>query len=216
MGSACTVSDPPPIPHVWFDSEFPAGTGGDETTVRVTGLTTFNITVADADAAQRQQILDSIRPVTTDTNGCPAREDPPRKWGSARAGAALTSMSVCAYATRSMHGPFYLYYSTRIGAASAQQAVTLIEAAQWPAKFAFPLCGVGVDRGVVSVQLVGHRAGSPLRYEVDLYNCGGWKGYRGASGLHPMTQESARLWAVDGIPVYVGTPESLSAGTPSR
>jgi hypothetical protein len=188
--------------HVWFDSPEPVGSQPGETTVHVKGLTEFNITVADSSASDRQRILDSIHRVTTDANGCSARPGAPSSNESVIRDEHLIFTSVCMYFARGLSRPRFLYYSTRVGASASTQAVKLIEASRWPRNLGDPACLTIVSRGFSMLTLVVHGADPMFTYWVNPVQCGGHVGYDGPDGFFPMRKASARLWAVDGIPVY--------------
>ncbi len=198
------MSNPPA--HVWFDSSEPVGSRDGQTTVRVQGATTFNITVADTDRADRQRILDSIHPVTTDSNGCPVK---PAKfpWGSQDPNLPdATNASVCLYYTSvtqagRTHYRTYLYYSTRV-LTSVPELVREINAAG-PGPRIQPADLCVTENGVSFVDLIVRSAAASTTYGISSRVCEGQGiGYDTQPDFHVLTKASVALWAIDGVPVY--------------
>jgi hypothetical protein len=194
------------------------GTGPDGTTVRVTGVTDFNITVRDQDPAELQGILDSIRPVTADANGCGMRLD---RSGFAHGSvdpATVTSVSVCLYAqdfdrrgSRQAWMP-YLLYSTRV-TSQARTLVAMIDSAG-PPDGERVRRGCSATNGFFGAKLVVHTAEGPAAYWVQATGCLGQPVYGAGHRYHSLTKASARLWAIDGVPMYAIDTQSGNRLTP--
>ncbi len=115
---------------MWFDSPLEVGPARGATTVRVNGVTRFNITVADADPVEQRVILRSLQPVTLDAHGCPrdsagirqvealSQPEPPP--------VTVRTLSVCLYAA-SPAAHQALYYSTRIEGLTARRATASLQ-----------------------------------------------------------------------------------------
>jgi len=187
---------------VWFDSPLEVGAARGATTVRVNGLTSFNITVADADQAERRVILRSIQPVTIDAHGCPrdsagirtvealSQPEPPP--------VSVRTMSVCLYAA-SPAAHQVLYYSTRIEGLTAQRATASLQDAA--TRGAIDVCLVTPAQNQVIV--IARTAVAPSVYGVNPGRCPKERvGFLTGAGFHVLTERSLRLWATDGLSLY--------------
>ncbi len=211
----------PPSPmgaHVWFDSPLPTGSGPAQTTVRVAGVTSFNITVADPNQAERAQILASIEQVAVDAHGCP------RGSGGIRRLEALAvpepsprmvrTVSLCLFTVASKHQQS-LFYSTQVDGADARQSTAQIEAA--PAESPDSLCLI--TPALKQVVLIVRTPQVRSVFGVNAAICPQDPvGYVTGSSFHILTAASMRLWDIDGLSLYAGAGvgERLSPFLPSR
>lgn len=216
VGTSCPAPPREQVAHVWFDSPLPAGTAGTATTIAVQGLTPFRITVADADAAERSAILDSIERVDTDANGCLA----------ARTGDAVSSprgpASVCLYyvrrgsaSDRTYVQDGYLFYSTTVDGQSAQVVATIKGSRPGAGEESSPLCLVA--QGLSAVTMTLQSTGRLVSYTLPMSLCAGQRlTYNAPGDIHLVTKSSVRLWAVDAVPLYAGgsVPNALTPYLP--
>lgn len=189
--------------HVWFDSPLDPGWGRAQTTVRVQGHPSFNITVAGSNLAERRMILRSLEPVTDDANGCPRDEAGTREVESQVQteldAASVRTLSLCLYSGGTASGQ--LYYSTRLEGWDAREAVSRIESA--PAPVAADVCLVSRSR--TEIVLVAVTPTGPVALDVFAASCSdGPVRYVTGPGVHVITSASARMWAVDGLSFYAG------------
>jgi hypothetical protein len=194
--------------HVWFGSPLPVGSDPDTgVTVRVDGLTTFKITVYDGNLAEQQEILHTIRPVVTDSNGCEPEvlpESPGRNLDPAN----VSSISVCVYygggglpeQPQPVQPPF-LFYSTLV-TGDASTLAAAIESGPGNAGG-----GTGFLFEAPSlIRLVEHAAGQSSVYSLNPQGIGPLT-YQGPRAKHLVTRASVELWAVDGAGLYTaGAP----------
>jgi DNA-directed RNA polymerase specialized sigma24 family protein len=217
--TACAATTKATGAHVWFDSPLPPQTGPVQTTVRVNGITTFDVTVTDANRAERATILASIEQVAVDAYGCPrdsagvnrveavsAPEPSPRR---------VHSLSLCLFAAGPAHQRV-LFYSTRVDGADARAATAQIEAA--PEHRSEAVCLV--TRSLSQVLLIAHTASAPSVFGVYPGTCPRAPvGYVTGSSFHVLTGASRRLWAIDGLSLYASPGllgDRLTPVLPSR
>lgn len=205
LGSGCPPMLPPMAAHVWFDSPLPVGSGVEQTTVRVTGVTSFNVTVADPNGTERETIIASIERVAVDANGCPRGPD---DFGRLRPRAVadqspvlVRSVSLCLFAGGNA-GDEALYYSTRVLGRTAQEVTASLE--EVPGTTTPDVCLV-----TPAVQYAVLIARSDDAFSVFGVNTGTCtdpaNGSGGGSQFHVLTAASVRLWALDGLAIYVST-----------
>jgi hypothetical protein len=216
--AGCGAAPISTCPHVWFDSPLKLGTGPIQTTVRVTGITQFNITVADRDRAERAMILASIQRVVFDAHGCPRDSAGIRRVqvfaGSEPLPRFVRSLSFCLF----VPGPAnqqILFYSTRVQGADAQQATAQLEAA--PQRRSKAVCLV--TPAVKQVVVIARTPGAPSVFGVNPGTCPAPVGYVTGSGFHILTEASLRLWAIDGLSLYASSglvDDKLSPFVPTR
>ncbi|MGI8700285.1 MAG: hypothetical protein ACR2JU_03610 [Nocardioidaceae bacterium] len=215
VGKDCPTPPRQSVAHVWFASPLPVGTSGTSTTVSVTGLTPFRVTVADADVSERKAILDSVERVDTDAHGCPSAI--PRHEASGGSG-MVGSMSVCLYAVEStgetVPRRYLLLYSAAVPAARSQEAYDAIQTARSQHAYISNLCIGTPDAGLARIDIVAHTVDGSWTYGIDPFQCDGRLVYSGGSDMRPVTQASVRLWAVDAVPLYAGGGSVGNALTP--
>jgi len=186
---------------VWFDSPLSVGSGPGQTTISVTGLSTFNVTVADANVTERRTILASLEQVKVDAYGCPRDAAGIREIESiSRAEPSprlVRKISLCLYG--GAVGQEVLFYSTRLEGLAAREAAANIQ--RGPSPTLSPVCLVkpALSRAV----LITRTATSPSIFVVNPGTCPQDPvGFVTGSGYHLLTEESLRVWAVDGLALY--------------
>lgn len=201
-------SCPPPLAraaHVWFDSPRRPESGPAQTTVRVRGLTPFNITVADRDLVERRMILRSVQPVATDANGCPSDEGGLRRAASRSLSEpnldSLETLAVCVYEGGSADGET-LSYSTRLEGPGALSAMARIEAA--PSPLSADACLL--RRAPTRIVLLARLATGLVVFDVYPGSCtSGPVRYVTGPTVHVVTRETEPVWVTDGLSIYASS-----------
>ncbi|MDX6307808.1 MAG: hypothetical protein QOI06_854 [Nocardioidaceae bacterium] len=212
-GSPCPPTRPATAAHVWFDSPLPPGVTSREATVRVHGLTAFDITVADRNLAERRTILRSVQPVDVDANGCPRDKSGLRRI-EAMAGPEpsprfVRSVSLCLFSAAGFNQ--VLFYSTRVDGSSARQSAARIEAA--PARRAADICLVTPASN--EVVLIARTTTVPSVFGVHPGTCPRDRvGFVTGSSFHVLTRRSVGLWAIDGLSLYASADPGSDRLTP--
>ena len=212
-GSPCPRTRPATAAHVWFDSPLSPGVTSGEATVRVHGLTAFNITVADRNLAERRTILRSVQPVDIDANGCPRDKSGLRRIeamaGREPAPRFVRSVSLCLFSAAGFNQ--VLFYSTRVDGPSARQAAVRIEAA--PLRRASDICLVTPAQN--EVVLIARTTTVPSVFGVHPGTCPQDRvGYVTGSSFHVLTRRSVGLWAIDGLSLYASADPASHRLTP--
>ena len=219
VGADCPAPPHPEVSHVWFDSPLAIGSTGTTTTISVHGLTSFRVTVSDADLAERRTILGSVQRVRTDAHGC-LEEVPRLPWRQASLTARSTTTSVCMYYARmtssaggAASAGGFLFYSTELTVTSAALAASIERAG--PGRAIQPLDLCVVREGLTAMVLILRAAEEQYAYDMPIGVCPGQSfTYRAGAEEHLVTETSVHLWAVDAVPLYAGRQSGRNLLTP--
>jgi hypothetical protein len=209
-GETCATPAFTEAAHVWFDSPLPVGSDPQTgVTIKVRGdVSPFNLTVYDTNVGERQTVLDSVREVSTDSNGCPASSPEQNRREAELDPRSVTSLSVCVYyaydeAPRTSEPgskePLYLYYSTSISGRDASLAASAIRAGgPGPRASTDILC---VGSAPATIDIVEHAGDDSERYWINPNDCHVLT-YNGGAIPHLVRANSVQYWAVDGTVLY--------------
>jgi DNA-directed RNA polymerase specialized sigma24 family protein len=210
----CSPMPPSSAAHVWFGSPLPAGSSPTQTTVRVMGLSLFNVTVADANVRERQVILNSIQTVSVDANGCPrGPADFPRLAPAAVADLSpvlVRSMSVCLFAGGQGDSEG-LFYSTRVTGQAAREAAAALEGA--PGSATPDVCLV--TPALQHAALIARSSDAFSVFGINTSACVRASGGPGhGAELRELSDGSVRVWAADGLVIYTALGRGDNRVTP--
>lgn len=196
-------------PFVWFDSYADEGSaelpnGFRRVTVDVAGV---RVSVAHDHPDKLAAIVGSIQQVDQDSNGCPAWDRLPDRWGSLDNVEHLRYVGVCVYRQRfDSPDEVALGYSTRVAGADGDR---LLDRLRQPVPVRQD-CRSIPDTALDTVVLWFQDRASAVDVQVDLGDCGR---YVTANGERGLAEPDVSLWAVDGVPLYAGSDQVGNALT---